>query len=138
MRELPKTASGKKTFPQMSALAFQHKADLEALEAFKKVPMAATIMRKVNELWTEKLFYVKTIGDDLRRGPKQYPHIWEMYVEAAHFTHALVVDALATFFPQCGQNTASSATGPRQPGPAAAAASLLSASCPHRGQKRAP
>lgn len=83
MRDLPKTASGKKTFPEMSALAFQHKADLEALESFKKVPMAATVLRKVNELWTEKLFYVKTIGDDLRLGPKQYPHIWEMYVEAA-------------------------------------------------------
>jgi len=67
----------------MSALAFQHKADLEALEAFKKVPMAATVLRKVNELWTEKLFYVKTIGDDLRLGPKQYPRIYEMYVEAA-------------------------------------------------------
>lgn len=83
MRQLPTTASGKKTFPEMSALAFQHQADLEALEAFKKVPMAATVLRKVNELWTEKLFYVQTIGDDLRLGPKQYPHIWEMYVEAA-------------------------------------------------------
>ncbi len=83
MRDLPKTSSGRRIFSEMSALAFQHPADLEALEAFKKVPMAATLIRKVNELWTEKLFYVKTIGDDLRLGPKQYPHIWEMYVEAA-------------------------------------------------------
>lgn len=83
MRELPKTASGRKIFAEMSALAFQHPADLEALEAIKKVPMAATVLRKVNELWTEKLFFVKTIGDDLKLGPKQYPHIYEMYVEAA-------------------------------------------------------
>lgn len=83
MRELPKSPSGKKMFPEMSALSFQHKADLEALEAFKKVPMAATVLRRVNELWTEKLFYVKTIGDDLKLGPKQYPHIYEMYREAA-------------------------------------------------------
>lgn len=83
MRELPKTPSGRSIFTDMSALAFQHPADLEALEAFKKVPMAPTLMRKVNELWTEKLFYVQTIGDDLKLGPKQYPRIWEMYVEAA-------------------------------------------------------
>jgi Zn-dependent protease with chaperone function/uncharacterized OB-fold protein len=68
----------------MSALAFQHKADLEAIEAIKKVPMAASVMRKVNELWTEKFFYVSTIGDDLKLGPRQLPHLYEMFREAAH------------------------------------------------------
>lgn len=94
MRELPKSPTGKLLFPEMSALAFQHKADLEALEAFKKVPMAATILRRVNELWTEKLFYVKTVGDDLKLGPKQYPHIYEMYREAARILDVHVVPDL--------------------------------------------
>ena len=83
MRELPRSASGRRLFPELSALAFQHKADLEAMEAVKKVPMAATIIRKVNELWTEKFFYTSTIGDDLKLGPRQLPRVWEMFREAA-------------------------------------------------------
>lgn len=84
MRELPRTRSGRRAFPDMSALAFQHKADLEAIEAIKKVPMAAAVMRKVNELWAEKFFYVSTVGDDLKLGPKQLPRVYEMFREAAH------------------------------------------------------
>ena len=83
MRELPRSPSGRRLFPEMSALAFQHKADLEAMEAIKKVPMAASIIRKVNELWTEKFFYTSTIGDDLKLGPKQLPRVWGMFREAA-------------------------------------------------------
>ncbi len=84
MRDLPQTPSGRRIFRDLSALSFQHKADLEAIEAIKKVPMAASVMRKVNELWTEKFFYVSTIGDDLKLGPTQLPRIYEMFREAAH------------------------------------------------------
>jgi Zn-dependent protease with chaperone function len=94
MRQLATTASGRKVFSELSALSFQHPADLEAIEAIKKVPMAATIMRKVSELWTERLFYVKTIGDDLKLGPKQYPHIYEMYVEAGRILDVPVLPDL--------------------------------------------
>ena len=94
MRQLATTASGRKVFSELSALSFQHPADLEAIEAVKKVPMAATIMRKVSELWTERLFYVKTIGDDLKLGPKQYPHIYEMYVEAGRILDVPVLPDL--------------------------------------------
>ncbi len=81
--ELPSTPAGRKRFPNISALAYQHPLDLEALEAVKKIPLAASLYRKLSEVWLEKWFDVSTIGDNLRLGPNQCPRIYNLFVEAA-------------------------------------------------------
>lgn len=83
MSQLPTSPSGRVRFPNLNHMAYQHPSDLQAIEAIKKVPLASKLMRKVSEHWFEKWFYVRSIGDNLRLGPRQCPRVYNLFVEAA-------------------------------------------------------
>lgn len=70
-------------FPHISPLAWQHPADLEALQALKKVPALDQAVRFVSEHLYEKAFLVESVGSRIRLGPKQAPRIWNLFREAA-------------------------------------------------------
>lgn len=73
----------RRTFPHISPLAWQHPADLEALEAVKRVPALDQALRFVSEHLYEKAFLVDSVGSRIRLGPKQAPRIWNLFREAA-------------------------------------------------------
>ena len=80
---IPSTHNGRRRFPEMSALAYQHPSDLDAMEAIKKIPIAASLWRKISETWLERWHNVSTLGDNLRLGPRQCPRVYNLFVEAA-------------------------------------------------------
>lgn len=81
--KLVKRAAGRRPFPGISPLAWQHPADLEALEALKRVPALDQALKFVSANLYEKAFLVESVGSRIRIGPKQAPRIWNLFREAA-------------------------------------------------------
>ena len=82
-RKSAAVANRRRRFPGISPLAWQHPADLEALEAVKKVPALDQALKFVSEHLYEKAFLVDSVGSRVRLGPKQAPRIWNLFREAA-------------------------------------------------------
>lgn len=76
-------AKQRRRFPGISPLAWQHPADLEAMEAVKRIPALDQVMKKASEHWLEKAFLVESVGSRIRLGPNQAPRIWELFREAS-------------------------------------------------------
>ena len=81
--KLAKRAPGRRQFPGISPLAWQHPSDLEALEAVKRIPALDQAMKFVSANLYEKAFLVESVGSRIRIGPKQAPRIWNLFREAA-------------------------------------------------------
>lgn len=81
--KLAKRGPGRRTFPGISPLAWQHPSDLEAMEALKRIPALDQAMKFVSANYYEKSFLVESVGSRIRIGPKQAPRIWNLFREAA-------------------------------------------------------
>lgn len=79
----PRRTRRRRSFPGISPLAWQHPADLEALEAVRRVPALDQVIQAVSEHWYEQAFLVDSVGSRLRVGPKQAPKVWALFREAA-------------------------------------------------------
>ena len=79
-----KAAPGRRAFPGISPLAWQHPSDLEATAAMRRVPALDQAIKFVSANLYEKAFLVESVGSRIRIGPKQAPRIWNLFREAAH------------------------------------------------------
>jgi len=73
----------KKTFPGISPRAYEHPADRAALQALRSIPGLDFIMKQIIALLGgEKSIHLLFLSSAARVGPKQFPKVWESYLEA--------------------------------------------------------
>lgn len=82
-RATKQKSPGRRTFPGISPLAWQHPSDLEASAAMRRVPALDQAIKFVSANLYEKAFLVESVGSRIRIGPKQAPRIWNLFREAA-------------------------------------------------------
>lgn len=70
-------------FPGLTADAFQHPEDIEAMAALERIPVLDRVVRAVSRHLIEKVHLVEATGQMIRVTPKQIPRIYDMFREAA-------------------------------------------------------
>lgn len=81
MSSIPATRP-RRTFPEISAVAWEHPADRAALQALRAVPGFDDVVRKVIALLGgERGIRLLFQGNAVRVGPAQFPKIWTLHVE---------------------------------------------------------
>lgn len=74
----------RQTFPQISAVSWEHPADRAALQALRAVPGVDDLIRKVLALLGgERGIRLLFQGNAVRVGPTQFPRLWQMHNEVA-------------------------------------------------------
>jgi Zn-dependent protease with chaperone function len=82
MTGLPATRP-RQTFPQISAVSWEHPADRAALQALRAVPGVDEVIRKVLALiGGERGVRLLFQGNAVRLGPAQFPRLWHLHTEA--------------------------------------------------------
>jgi Zn-dependent protease with chaperone function len=82
MTGLPATRP-RQTFPQISAVTWEHPADRAALQALRSVPGVDEVVRKVLALLGgERGVRLLFQGNAVRLGPAQFPRLWHLHTEA--------------------------------------------------------
>jgi Zn-dependent protease with chaperone function len=72
----------RKTFPQISAVSWEHPADRGALQALRAVPGVDEVIRKVLAmLGGERGIRLLFQGNAVRVGPTQFPRLWQLHTE---------------------------------------------------------
>ncbi len=66
--------------PDISAKAYEHPADRAATAALKAIPMLDVLVRRLIEFGYERAYRQLFLGNSVRIGPDQLPHIWESYL----------------------------------------------------------
>ena len=61
--------------------AFQHPEDRSAIKAMEAIPALSTVLKFVQEQALEKYARAQLIGDAIRLGSKQLPHIYELLAD---------------------------------------------------------
>src|SRR6476659_8309738 len=72
----------RRTFPEISAVSWEHQADRAALQALRSIPGVDEVIRKTlallgGERWLRLLFQ----GNAIRIGPAQFPKLWHLHNE---------------------------------------------------------
>jgi Zn-dependent protease with chaperone function len=80
--EAKKTSSKRKRFPGLSASAFQHPADRDAIRKLDRLPGISRLMRKVSSGYTEKMYRMLNVAENVRVTAKQCPKVYDMFREA--------------------------------------------------------
>jgi Zn-dependent protease with chaperone function len=81
MTSLPATRP-RQTFPEISAVSWEHPADRAALQALRAVPGVDEVIRKVLALLGgERGVRLLFQGNAIRVGPSQFPRLWHMHTE---------------------------------------------------------
>jgi Zn-dependent protease with chaperone function len=81
MTSLPATRP-RQTFPEISAVSWEHPADRAALQALRAVPGVDEVIRKVLALLGgERGVRLLFQGNAVRIGPAQFPKLWHMHTE---------------------------------------------------------
>jgi Zn-dependent protease with chaperone function len=81
MTSLPATRS-RHTFPEISAVTWEHPADRAALQALRTVPGVDEVIRKVLALLGgERGVRLLFQGNAVRVGPAQFPTLWHLHTE---------------------------------------------------------
>jgi Zn-dependent protease with chaperone function len=72
----------RRTFPEISAVSWEHPADRAALQALRAVPGVDEVIRKVLALLGgERGVRLLFQGNAIRVGPSQFPRLWHMHTE---------------------------------------------------------
>jgi Zn-dependent protease with chaperone function len=72
----------RQTFPQISAVAWEHTADRAALQALRAVPGVDEVIRKILALLGgERGIRLLFQGNAVRVGPAQFPRLWHLHTE---------------------------------------------------------
>jgi Zn-dependent protease with chaperone function len=78
---LPATRS-RQTFPQISAVSWEHPADRAALQALRTIPGVDEVIRKTLALLGgERGVRLLFQGNAVRVGPAQFPKLWHLHTE---------------------------------------------------------
>ena len=81
MTSVPATRS-RRTFPEISAVSWEHPADRAALQALRAVPGVDEVIRKVLALLGgERGVRLLFQGNAIRVGPSQFPRLWHLHTE---------------------------------------------------------
>jgi Zn-dependent protease with chaperone function len=81
MTSLPATRS-RRTFPEISAVSWEHQADRAALQALRAVPGVDEVIRKILALLGgERGIRLLFQGNAVRVGPAQFPRLWHLHTE---------------------------------------------------------
>jgi len=81
MTSLPATRS-RRTFPEISAVSWEHPADRAALQALRTVPGVDEVIRRVLALLGgERGIRLLFQGNAVRVGPAQFPTLWHLHTE---------------------------------------------------------
>ncbi|MBA3260362.1 MAG: M48 family metallopeptidase [Gemmatimonadales bacterium] len=82
MTSLPAPRS-RRTFPEISAVSWEHPADRAALQALRTVPGVDEVIRRVLALLGgERGIRLLFQGNAVRVGPAQFPTLWHLHTEA--------------------------------------------------------
>ena len=74
----------RKTFPQISAVSWEHPADRAALQTLRAVPGVDDLIRKVLAvLGGERGIRLLFQGNAVRAGTTQFPRLWQLHTEVA-------------------------------------------------------
>ncbi|MDD5557134.1 MAG: M48 family metallopeptidase [bacterium] len=76
-------ADNLKRFPGLSHLAYQHPADLKAIQNLRKIPVLPIVMKWISKNYLEEVERIKFLGSNIRLSPRQCPRIYAMFQEAA-------------------------------------------------------
>jgi Zn-dependent protease with chaperone function len=72
----------RRTFPEISAVSWEHPADRAALQALRAVPGVDEVIRKVLALLGgERGVRLLFQGNAIRIGPTQFPRLWHLHTE---------------------------------------------------------
>ncbi len=72
----------RRTFPEISAVSWEHPADRAALQALRAVPGVDEVIRKVlGLLGGERGVRLLFQGNAVRVGPAQFPRLWHLHTE---------------------------------------------------------
>jgi hypothetical protein len=72
----------RRTFPEISAVSWEHPADRAALQALRAVPGVDEVIRKVLALLGgERGVRLLFQGNAVRVGPTQFPRLWHLHTE---------------------------------------------------------
>ena len=75
----------RRTFPEISAVSWEHPADRAALQALRAVPGVDEVIRKVLALLGgERGVRLLFQGNAVRIGPTQFPKLWHLHTEVDH------------------------------------------------------
>ena len=81
MTSLPAPRS-RRTFPEISAVSWEHPADRAALQALRSVPGVDEVIRKVLALLGgERGVRLLFQGNAVRVGPSQFPRLWHLHTD---------------------------------------------------------
>jgi Zn-dependent protease with chaperone function len=81
MTSVPATRS-RRTFPEISAVSWEHPADRAALQALRAVPGVDEVIRKTLALLGgERGVRLLFQGNAVRVGPSQFPRLWHLHTE---------------------------------------------------------
>lgn len=70
-------------FPGLSPAAFQHPLDVQAIANLRKIPLLATLIRKISSSLFEKYMHLMSISSEVRLGPNQGGSIYQKFTKAA-------------------------------------------------------
>ena len=72
----------RRTFPEISAVSWEHPADRAALQALRSVPGVDEVIRKILALLGgERGIRLLFQGNAVRVGPAQFPRLWHLHTE---------------------------------------------------------
>ncbi|MDQ4075706.1 MAG: M48 family metallopeptidase [Chloroflexota bacterium] len=64
----------------ISPRAYEHPADRAATAALRSIPMLDSLIGRLTELQYERAFRQLFLGNSVKIGPEQLPHIWDSYL----------------------------------------------------------
>jgi Zn-dependent protease with chaperone function len=76
------TNSGRKKFKGLDPLTFQHPQDVAAIRKLDRLPGLQRMIRKLSLGYTEKMYRMLNVSENIRVTPKQFPKIYEMFRES--------------------------------------------------------
>lgn len=76
------TSSGRKRFKGLDPLSFQHPQDVAAIRKLDRLPGLQRMIRKLSLGYTEKMYRMLNVSENIRVTPKQFPKIYEMFRES--------------------------------------------------------
>src|SRR5688572_3388319 len=77
-----KKTSTRKILSGITASAFQHSADREALRKLDQLPGMQLLLRKVSGSYVENTLRMLNMSHNIRVSPKQFPQVYNLFREA--------------------------------------------------------
>ncbi len=100
--------NNRKAFPCISSAAFEHPADHAALEAFKTVPGAASLVKRLYGSTMERSIHLSLLGGAARASSSQFSRYYDCVQEAARI---LDISPVPEAFVQLGAEPQASTVG---------------------------